>query len=206
MEESQMNKLVPFTYAGNVPIKLKCYLVDKNINDNLKTHSIRVNSEFISLNEYNTHKNLDVVLEKKLAHESTLNCNQENLNTTVIVEVLPNGTKYKIPIKIKIKEVNMEPIITTSSPSSCSFSSNSFCSSSPALVSPQHQYKDNFLAATPDTRNSSSATMIIRKSPEIVQSASPIPAQTNLNSNRVIENTNEVDLFNLIHLMVDRMR
>jgi hypothetical protein len=110
-EESQMNKLVPITYAGNVPIKLKCYLVDKNINDNLKTHSIRVNSEFIKLNTYITHKNLDVVLEKKLAHVSTLNCNQDNLNTTVIVEVLPNGIKYNISIKIEIKELNMEPIM-----------------------------------------------------------------------------------------------
>ena len=36
----------------------------------------------------------------------------------------------------------------------------------------------------PNTKNSSasSATMILRKSPEIVQSASPIPTQTNLNS------------------------
>jgi hypothetical protein len=65
------------------------------------------------------------------------------LNTTVIVEVLPNTIKYKISIKIEIKELNMEPI-----------SSN----------------------------NSSSATMIIRQSLAIVQSASPIPAQTNLNS------------------------
>jgi hypothetical protein len=113
MEESQTKNLVSISNAGNVPIKLKCYLLDKNINDNLKTHSIRVNSEFISFDEFSTHKNLDVVLEKKLAHESTLNCNQENLNTALIVEVLPNGIKYEIPIKIEIKEVNMEPIITT---------------------------------------------------------------------------------------------
>jgi hypothetical protein len=33
------------------------------------------------------------------------------LNTTVIVEVLPNGIKYKISIKIEIKELNMEPIM-----------------------------------------------------------------------------------------------
>ncbi len=46
-----------------------------------------------------------MVLEKKLAHESTLNCNQENLNTALIVEVLPNGIKYEIPIKIEIKEI-----------------------------------------------------------------------------------------------------
>jgi hypothetical protein len=113
MEESQTKNLVSISNAGNVPIKLKCYLLDKNINDNIKTHSIRVNSEFISFDEFSTHKNLDVVLEKKLAHESTLNCNQENLNTALIVEVLPNGIKYEIPIKIEIKEVNMEPIITT---------------------------------------------------------------------------------------------
>jgi hypothetical protein len=113
MEESQTKNLVSISNAGNVPIKLKCYLLDKNINDKLKTHSIRVNSEFISFDEFSTHKNLDVVLEKKLAHESTLNCNQENLNTALIVEVLPNGIKYEIPIKIEIKEVNMEPIITT---------------------------------------------------------------------------------------------
>jgi hypothetical protein len=105
MEESQTKNLVSISNAGNVPIKLKCYLLDKNINDNLKTHSIRVNSEFISFDEFSTHKNLDVVLEKKLAHESTLNCNQENLNTALIVEVLPNGIKYEIPIKIEIKEI-----------------------------------------------------------------------------------------------------
>jgi hypothetical protein len=105
MEESQTKNLVSISNAGNVPIKLKCYLLDKNINDKLKTHSIRVNSEFISFDEFSTHKNLDVVLEKKLAHESTLNCNQENLNTALIVEVLPNGIKYEIPIKIEIKEI-----------------------------------------------------------------------------------------------------
>jgi hypothetical protein len=64
-EIEERNKLVSISKAGNVPIKLKCYLLDKMINENLKSHSIRVNSEFISFEEFNTHKNLDVVLEKK---------------------------------------------------------------------------------------------------------------------------------------------
>ncbi len=82
-------------------LNLELLLVQSYLDDNLKTHSIRVNSEFITLNTYITHKNLDVVLEKKLAHESTLNWNQDNLNTTVIVEVLPNGIKYKFQLKLK---------------------------------------------------------------------------------------------------------
>jgi hypothetical protein len=113
IEESQRKKLVSISNAGNVPIKLKCYLLDMNINDNLRNHIIRVNSEFISFDELSAHKTPDVVLEKKIAHKSTPNCYQENFNTTLIVEVLPNGIIYKIPIKIEIKEINMEPIINT---------------------------------------------------------------------------------------------
>jgi hypothetical protein len=39
------------------------------------------------------------------------------LKTTLIVEVLPNGIKYEIPINIEIKEINVEPIISTKSQS-----------------------------------------------------------------------------------------
>ena len=42
IEESQRKKLVSITCVGNVPIKIKSYLLDKNINDNLKSYSIRV--------------------------------------------------------------------------------------------------------------------------------------------------------------------
>jgi hypothetical protein len=42
IEESQRKKFVSITCVGNVPIKIKSNLLDKNINDNLKSHSIRV--------------------------------------------------------------------------------------------------------------------------------------------------------------------
>ena len=54
-EIEERNKLVSISNAGNVPIKLKCYLLDKMINENLKSHSIRVNSEFLSFDEFNQH-------------------------------------------------------------------------------------------------------------------------------------------------------
>jgi hypothetical protein len=113
-----------------------------------------------------------------------INCSYFNYNPVVISAPVKQQSTGLLKIsKTQLREQhNKRPSsVSTSSPSSCSFSSNSLSSSSLALVSPQDQYKDNFLAATPDTSNSSSATMIIRKSPEIVQSASPIPAQTNLN-------------------------
>ena len=73
------------------------------------------------MSSINTHNNLDFVLEKK--HESTLNNDCKNLKTTLVVEVIPNGIQYKIPINIEIKEINVEPIISTKSQSRRLFAS-----------------------------------------------------------------------------------
>ena len=113
IEEETSNKLVPMSNAGNVQINLKCYLVDKNINNIFPNHSFRVISENLSFDEYKTHTNIEIAFEKRLAIQSTINNNSElnnakNFKTILNVEVIPNGRKYEIPVKIEIKEV--EPV------------------------------------------------------------------------------------------------
>ena len=122
VDENKKQKLVPISNAGNIPVKLKCYLFDRSINDNLVNYCIRVNSEMISFDEFCSNKVIDVTLEKKVGSnklESTLNDeeqqNEANLSTKLIVEVMPNGGKYEIPVKLKVQEIQMEPNIVEKS-------------------------------------------------------------------------------------------
>ena len=74
------------------------------------------NGDFDSV-DFLIQKKLFNNFEKRLAIQSTINNNSElnnakNLKTILIVEVIPNGRKYEIPVKIEIKEVNMEPCVS----------------------------------------------------------------------------------------------
>jgi hypothetical protein len=110
---------IQLSNGGNIPINVDCYLIDKNenINNNQdntkikllylknKQFQLKIDKSIINLEaktNANYKKQLVRLILTKINDLNTTMTSFDDLNIHLIFQVMPNGFKYEIPIKLRI--------------------------------------------------------------------------------------------------------